>query len=190
MAEEVLTAGCSRWDRLLEKCQYFPRNVELAGVRDTGGTQEDVSQGHTCLPWQWCFQTLCRLRGAQGERSHGTSPRPCHCSLPWEGHFAFPFPSSLPVHGCYKGTLVPRDQGQAFAREGGTRQAGDQRERSCTDPSRPSAIPLGKQDTPWEGGFAPNLSTWVMCWRPEPKSDPNPSVPHHGGRGVLTQIRT
>lgn len=43
------------------------------------------------------------------------------------------------------------------------------------------AAPLGKWETPWEGFFPPTSALWVMCWRPEPKSDPNPSAPSTEG---------
>lgn len=95
VAEEVLTAGCSRWDRLLEKCQYFPRNAELAGGRDTAGCFVVPHVPAMAMVLQNPLQ-------AQGGLSQGTSPRPLGRTL------------------CSKGALFPKIK----AREGEPGQAG------------------------------------------------------------------
>lgn len=116
-------------------------------------------------------------------------------TAPCPGKDALPFLSPAPwlCMDATKESLFPEIKARLLpGRERGGRREirGECSCCPCADTSRPSAIPLGKWDTPWEGVSAPNSSTWVMCWRPEPKSDPNPSAPHHGGRGMLTQIWT
>lgn len=90
VAEEVLTAGCSRWDRLLEKCQYFPRNAELAGGRDTAG--------YFLVPhvpaMAMVLQNPLQAQGCSGW---------AHPHVPWEGH-------------CSKGALFPKIKGRQKTR--------------------------------------------------------------------------
>lgn len=132
-------------------------------------------QCHTCLPWQWGFKALCRLRVSSGHFPMSLS------LLPALGRtLCLSFPQLLPVNRGYKGGFVPKDQGQAFAGEGETRQAGDQRKGSCC-PCSDTSSSSAKVGNSLGRGFSPNLSMRVMCWRPEPKSDPNPSAPSTEG---------
>lgn len=95
------------------------------------------------------------------------------------------FPQLLAVNRGYK-ALFPKIQ----AREGEMRQE-EIRGKAPAVLALTAAAPLGKWETPWKSCFffffPPKLSTWVMCWRPEPKPEPTPRASQHRGRGMLTQ---
>lgn len=145
VAEEVLTAGCSRRDRLLEKCQYFPRNVELAGGRARmQGLWRMFHSATRACHGNDASKPLCRLRGAQGQLR--ASPH-VPVTAPCLGKDTLPLLSPAP--GCEQRlqSLVPKDPGQGEMRQE------EIRGKAPAVLALTAAAPLGKWETPWKSCF-------------------------------------